>query len=77
MPRFPTTNPTATQTNELNSPETCPPPVTASAVPTSFADWLAQPTCDIAADSAPVQGTFAGLMNQCAAQNMFARPFRR
>jgi hypothetical protein len=80
MARFSPTNPLGTQTKELTSPEICFLPAADGTLPNSFADWLAQPTCGIAADSALVQGTFAGLMNQCAAQNISrppVKPFRR
>jgi hypothetical protein len=70
MQRFNRTSPLAGPTNEIKSPELVVLSEAASAVPSSFADWLSQPTCDIAADLEPVQGTFAGLMNQCTAQNL-------
>jgi len=74
MQRFHRTTLAALQTDELYASELPALAAAVSAVPASFAEWLAQPTCDIMAEPEPGQGTFARLINQSATRHISRDP---
>ena len=66
MQRLNQNTPFAVQPDEKSSPALAALPDAAGAVPESFADWLSQPTCNLAPDAATEQGIFLELLNQRA-----------
>jgi hypothetical protein len=73
MPRLHKTSLPVDLTNAENSSAMDCSSAAPSGLPGSFDDWLTRPAEIITSEAEPDQGTFAGLMNQCAARNI-SRP---
>jgi hypothetical protein len=69
MQRFQRTTLPAIQADELYASD-----AVAGAVPASFAEWLAQSTCDIMAGLEPGQGALARSPNQSATRHISRDP---